>query len=195
MIEGFSVSILSSPSHSNPIRNCIKQRAWTPITISHVSRTLPEVTRRRLKSVWVTGFLITKAFRSDARQIWAFTSLLSAAPSLVHGQQHPSVSELLQQFETRRCFGNSSRCQGNRRHEGYQCSSRTETWLAKRPALRGNAAFIYAGLGDTRGFDVIVAILRELSERPEGQGIPGGMWSLPGQIAQTATMPRTCWVT
>jgi HEAT repeat protein len=32
--------------------------------------------------------------------------------------------------------------------------------------LRGNAAFIFAGLGDPRGFDVIEAILRDYSERP-----------------------------
>ncbi len=48
--------------------------------------------------------------------------------------------------------------------------------------LRGNAAFIYARLGDTRGFDVITAILRDYAERPEGQGIPGSRWSLRGQI-------------
>ena len=37
--------------------------------------------------------------------------------------------------------------------------------------LRGNAAFIFAGLGDERGFDVIVAILTDYSDRPEGQGM------------------------
>jgi hypothetical protein len=48
---------------------------------------------------------------------------------------------------------------------------------------RGNAAFVFASLGDDRGFDVIKAILDDRSNRPRGQGIPGGGWSLQGQIA------------
>ena len=48
--------------------------------------------------------------------------------------------------------------------------------------LRGNATFIYGRLGDSHGFDVIVAILGDHSERPEAQAIPGGRWSLQGQI-------------
>ena len=39
--------------------------------------------------------------------------------------------------------------------------------------LRGNAAFVFAGLGDERGFTVITAILHDRSDRPEGQGQPG----------------------
>jgi HEAT repeat protein len=48
---------------------------------------------------------------------------------------------------------------------------------------RGNTAFIFASLGDDRGFDVIKAILDDRSDRPRGQGIPGGGWSLQGQIS------------
>jgi HEAT repeat protein len=36
--------------------------------------------------------------------------------------------------------------------------------------IRGNTAFIFAGLGDDRGFPVITAILDDRSDRPEGQG-------------------------
>ncbi len=36
--------------------------------------------------------------------------------------------------------------------------------------LRGNAAFVFARLGDDKGFDVIVSILNDRSWRPEGQG-------------------------
>jgi HEAT repeat protein len=58
-----------------------------------------------------------------------------------------------------------------------------ESWLTQEDRhLRGNAAFIYGALGDPRGFDVIVAILDDRSQRPEAQGIPGGRWSLLGQI-------------
>jgi|ERR1700739_73465 len=38
--------------------------------------------------------------------------------------------------------------------------------------LRGNSAFVFAGLGDERGLDVIYDILQDRSSpRPEGQGI------------------------
>jgi HEAT repeat protein len=50
--------------------------------------------------------------------------------------------------------------------------------------VRGNAAFVFASLGDDRGFDVIRAILQDrLSSRPEGQGMPGGNWTGEAQIA------------
>jgi len=35
---------------------------------------------------------------------------------------------------------------------------------------RGNVAFIFGGLGDPRGFQVITDILTDRSDRPEGQG-------------------------
>jgi HEAT repeat protein len=38
--------------------------------------------------------------------------------------------------------------------------------------LRGNAAFIFASLGDDRGFEVIRAILADRSYRPKAQGVP-----------------------
>src|SRR5262249_10161104 len=39
--------------------------------------------------------------------------------------------------------------------------------------VRGNAAFIFGGLGDPRGFQVITDILTDRSDRTEGQGIAG----------------------
>jgi HEAT repeat protein len=36
--------------------------------------------------------------------------------------------------------------------------------------VRGNTAFVFAGLGDPRGFQVIADILSDRSDRPEGQG-------------------------
>lgn len=47
---------------------------------------------------------------------------------------------------------------------------------------RGNAAFVFAALGDDHGFEVIKAVLNDRSDRPEGQGIPAGRWTLQGQI-------------
>src|SRR5439155_21677562 len=58
-----------------------------------------------------------------------------------------------------------------------------QSWLTHEDRhLRGNAAFVFAGFGDSRGFEVIAAILGDYAARPAGQGIPGGRWSLPGQI-------------
>ena len=49
------------------------------------------------------------------------------------------------------------------------------TWLNHEDRhLRGNAAFIFARLGDPRGFQVITDILTDRSNRPQGQGISGG---------------------
>jgi len=51
---------------------------------------------------------------------------------------------------------------------------RLEHWLSDEDRhRRGNAALIFGGLGDSRGLDVIIAILTDFSERPEAQGIPG----------------------
>jgi HEAT repeat protein len=36
---------------------------------------------------------------------------------------------------------------------------------------RGNAAVVFAGFGDDRGFDTIAAILKDYSPRPMGQGV------------------------
>jgi HEAT repeat protein len=46
--------------------------------------------------------------------------------------------------------------------------------------VRGNAALIFAGMKDDRGFEVIRTILNDRSGRPEGQGSPGGDWISPG---------------
>jgi hypothetical protein len=49
--------------------------------------------------------------------------------------------------------------------------------------VRGNAAYVFAALGDDDGFEVIKATLTDWSERSEGQGIPGGNWDLRAQIS------------
>jgi hypothetical protein len=46
-----------------------------------------------------------------------------------------------------------------------------EPWLSHDDRhLGGNAAFIFAGLGDDHGFEVIKQILSDRSARPPGQG-------------------------
>jgi HEAT repeat protein len=47
--------------------------------------------------------------------------------------------------------------------------------------IRGNAAFVFAGLGNPRGFEILLSILNDRSDRPPGQGavFTGGI-SAPG---------------
>jgi hypothetical protein len=73
------------------------------------------------------------------------------------------------------------------RHDASVLPSLVE-WLSHEDRhLRGNVAFIFAGLGDPRGFDAITEILNDRSDRPEGQGIPGvsgdGRYGVARQIA------------
>lgn len=57
-----------------------------------------------------------------------------------------------------------------------------EGWLKhQNRRVRGNAAFVFAGLGDPRGFQVITNILTDRSDRPRGE-IAGGNWTLQAQI-------------
>ncbi|HTV00754.1 MAG TPA: HEAT repeat domain-containing protein [Luteitalea sp.] len=48
--------------------------------------------------------------------------------------------------------------------------------------LRGNAAYVLAGLQDTKGFLVIAGMLTDRAARPVGQGIPGGRLTVDRQI-------------
>jgi HEAT repeat protein len=110
--------------------------------------------------------------------------LLFAAPCVNRGQQRPSLAELLQRFESTTVFWQQIEVAKEIvAANDISVLPKLQAWLTHEDRhLRGNAAFIYARLGEPRGFDEIVAILRDRSERPEGQGIPGGRWSLQGQI-------------
>ena len=63
---------------------------------------------------------------------------------------------------------------------------RLEPWLTHEDRhLRGNAAFIFAGLGDPRGFDVIVAMLGDRSEERAVHNISSiGLPWVQGQIRE-----------
>jgi hypothetical protein len=73
-------------------------------------------------------------------------------------------------------------------------------WLSHADRhVRGNAAFIFGGLGDPRGFQVITDILTDRSDRPEGQGMAtassDGRFHVERQIASDAIMPPISWAT
>jgi hypothetical protein len=129
-------------------------------------------------------FFPTTAFGAMIARLGFPLVLLFATPCLDRGQQRPSVAEMLQQFETTTVFWQQFEvAKAIVATNDTSVIPKLLSWLTHEDRhLRGNAAFVFARLGDARGFDVIAAILRDRSERPEGQGIPGGRWSLQGQI-------------
>src|SRR6516225_1071614 len=113
--------------------------------------------------------------------------LLLAGASLVRGQQPSSLDQLVRQFESETVFWRQIEvAKAIVAANNKSILPRLESWLTHQDRhLRGNAAFIFAGLGDPRGFDVITAILNDSSERSPGKafGSPFG-WSLREQIRQ-----------
>src|SRR5258708_3936206 len=110
-------------------------------------------------------------------------ALLLPWPRVIHAQQRPSVSELLQQFEGEKVFWRQFEvAKAIAAANDRSVLPRLESWLTREDRhLRGNAAFIFSRLCDNRGFDVIVAMLSDRSEtrevhaissvgRPYGQG-------------------------
>jgi HEAT repeat protein len=126
-----------------------------------------------------------RALKATVDRFGILVVLLLPSPYVIHGQQRPSVDELLQQFESSTSFDQQfvvakAIVAGNDR----SVLPRLEPWLThKDRCLRGNAAFIFARLGDPRGFDLIVAILGDRSANREVHLIFNRP-SLRGQIRQ-----------
>ena len=112
--------------------------------------------------------------------------LLFSASGSCSGQQAETLRKLVEQFDNSRVFW--QQVEVAKKIVAMDDASvlpQLESWLTNDDRhLRANAAFIFASLGDPRGFDVITAILNDRSDRPEGQGAPvrAGYWSLRLQI-------------
>ena len=113
--------------------------------------------------------------------------LLLLSSNIIHAQQGASVSQLLRQFEGERVFWRQfevARAIVAANDKGVL--PQLEPWLSHPDRhMRGNAAFIFGGLGDSRGFDVIVAMLDDHSgnravEQISSVGLP---W-VQGQIRE-----------
>jgi len=125
-----------------------------------------------------------KTLQAKVARLGVSLALLFGTPCVIQGQQHPTVIELVQQFENTAVFWRQMEvaiaiAPANDRTIFSATGAMVD---APRPSSKGQTHFIYSALGDPSGFDVIAAILRDRSERPEGQGIAGARWSLPGQI-------------
>ena len=111
--------------------------------------------------------------------------LLLATPVLMSGQRSVPVAELVQQFKTTRVFWEQFEVAEKLvKIRDVAVLPQLEPCLKDEDRhVRGNAAFVFAALGNDRGFEVIVGILKDRSDRPEGQGMPGGNWSVAAQVA------------
>src|SRR5579863_881954 len=122
-----------------------------------------------------------------ANRLGVLVILLLQTPPGIDGQQSPSVSELLRQFEGETMFWRQFEvAKAIVAANDTRVLPQLETWLThKDRELRGNAAFIFARLGDPRGFDVIAAILDDRSEDRKVHIISsGGQRNVQGQINQ-----------
>jgi HEAT repeat protein len=118
------------------------------------------------------------------------TALLLAAPiAVAAAQTTPSTDALVESFQRESLFWPQFTI-------AVRIAERNDpsvlpalaSWLGHEDRhLRGNAAFIFARLGDPRGFQTIAAILEDRSERPQGQAIPtapgDGRYRVAQQIA------------
>jgi len=98
--------------------------------------------------------------------------VLLLIPSVGRGQGSQPAQELLRQFENTRVFWQQFEvAKALVAAHDDTILPKLEPWLTVDDRLsRGNAAFVFAGLGDPKGFDTIVAILNDRSERTPGQG-------------------------
>jgi HEAT repeat protein len=132
-------------------------------------------------------FFSMTALKAIVARFGILAVLVLPSPHVIHGQQHPSVSELLRQFEGERVFWRQFEvAKAIVAANDTSVLPQLESWLTHEDRhLRGNAAFIFAGLGDPRGIDVIVAILDDRSEKREIHRISSvGLPSIQGQISE-----------
>ena len=129
--------------------------------------------------------------KSPSKDRWGFAvlTLLSAfflVASGTAGDQKPeSSAELVKKFQNSKFFFEQfDVAQKLVRLRDMTILKQLEAYLGDVDRhVRGNAAFVFASLGDERGFDAIRSILQDrLSQRPMGQGTMGN-WSVEGQIA------------
>src|SRR3984893_7938571 len=132
-------------------------------------------------------FFSTTALKGIVARLGILVVLLWPSPHVIHGQQRPSVSELLRHFEGERVFWRQFEvAKAIIAANDTSVLPQLESWLAHEDRhLRGNAASIFAELGAPRGFNFIITILGDRSEKREVHEISsvGRPW-IQGQISE-----------
>jgi len=104
-------------------------------------------------------------------------------------QVTPVAESLVEQFKQEKMFWRqfSIAAQIAERNDAGVLPSLVDWLNSDDRHIRGNVAFVFARLGDVRGFETITRILTDRSDRPEGQGIAiapsDGIYRVSGQIA------------
>jgi HEAT repeat protein len=114
----------------------------------------------------------------------AVLALLLSAPVIISAQPRVPAAELVREFKTNQVFWQQFEIAEKLvKWHDHAVLGQLEPYLKDEDRhVRGNAAFVFAALGDDRGFEVIVDVLKDQSDRPRGQSV-GGNWSVQGQIA------------
>ena len=125
--------------------------------------------------------------RLNARRfsgLFVLPMFVLAASILANGQHSLSAAELFEQFKSSQFFFEQFVVAEKivRLHDKSVLRLMEPVLRDEDRHVRGNAAFVFAGLGDDRGFEVIRSILEDrASNRRRAQGIPGGNWSAQAQ--------------
>ena len=120
-----------------------------------------------------------------------FVVLVLSSQLGVYGDEQAQPTEMVEQFKAEAVFWKQLEIgQKIVLAKDARVLPLLESWLRHPDRhVRGNAAFVFGGLGDPRGFEVIAAIVSDFSDRPEGQAGSAvrcrgkSCWSLPLQIA------------
>jgi HEAT repeat protein len=110
--------------------------------------------------------------------------LALCAPGLADAQTEQSVNILVKEFETTKVFWQQFEIAKQLVRGGENSAlPALESWLSNEDRhTRCVAAFVFAGLGDDRGLEIISAVIKDKSDRPKGQGVPTAPWSIQRQI-------------
>lgn len=122
-----------------------------------------------------------------------FASILAVSAFARQSQQRNSATEeLLRQFTSERVFWKQLEIAKKLvATQDRSVLNVLDVWLNDDDRhLRGNVAFVFAGLGDERGFPVIAAMLKDRSDRPEGQGQAWGSSDGRHHVAQQIRADR-----
>lgn len=109
--------------------------------------------------------------------------LTLCAPGLAEAQTERSVDNLVREFETTEAFWRRFEVAKKLVARGDKSAlTALESWLSNENRHeRCVAAFVFAGLGNDRGLEVIIAVLNDTSDRPD-TGVVSGNWTLQAQI-------------
>jgi HEAT repeat protein len=128
--------------------------------------------------------LKTEAEQLQNERMRATALVLLSISVLANAQQNAPALDLLQQFKTNRVFWQQFDVAKKlvAIHSSAVLQQLEPSLKDDDRHVRGNAAFVFAALGDDRGFEIITDILKDRSDRPKGQATANN-WSIESQIA------------